>query len=238
MQAIWRADQSLSAHGATMKAAPHYAFIAGMYMRCCGLQRGVAEHLLPADMATEAMILGRPLFEDSVRLQEMSLATTTDRAGMALQWAHNAYVDEINLATQIIQLGDADWSDIKADRHRRSREVLDYAANQGIRLKGIGHPEKRAVRLGRKADLWAYRLSHRFVHGSVVALSSRIRRFEDIDVWQFSDVDFNEAALGTLGVAAVWTSRCPHLSRSNRRRRCSGSRKASRSERCSTDANE
>ena len=129
----------------------------------------------------------------------MAAASEADRAGYAIDGVDPLHVRDWT-APQLNALGaDLDGTDREAVR----QQCFDYARRHGIKPRPFGKVDARAEALGRLADLGAYKIAHRYVHGSHVT-SARVRRLDESGVVLFSSADLDQ---GVLPIVAVWTTR-------------------------------
>jgi hypothetical protein len=131
----------------------HYGYILALYMRARSTHAAIAEHLLPARMSLEAMILARSLFEDSVRLEQLSLVGEQRRGGLILGWVNRSLAEELHLLRNPDLAGMGDLSEQIAKYELQQHKLIGYADRHGYRLALFGDVRKLAKRLGREADV-------------------------------------------------------------------------------------
>ncbi len=102
--------------------------------------------------------------------------------------------------TERLGLSDASSSVTVIEDRRAGLER--YAARRGIKSRRFRDPKQLGVDLNRRADVAAYLMSHKFVHGNEIAAT--IRRTKDGDTTLFAGNDIDQ---GLLPTAAVWTAR-------------------------------
>jgi len=152
--------------------------IVGMLWRALRLYEGVLI-LLKAQLPEEAMILGRSLFEVSLRLKQLE-AEPDNRFALILGWVNESIQQQFGL----LQVGktsglDTDIDEAIARIEERKKENRRYADEVGVtRYQGFLPEREAANRFGRKEDFWTYEWSHESVHGSDAAWLFARRRPE------------------------------------------------------------
>ncbi len=144
---------------------PHDSVVSHMFLRSVRLYDGICI-LLNGALPEEAMILGRALFEDALKLTEVA-DSRDSRAALLLWWENNSLNEKIDLQKVAKALGlDPPWGDIKAAN--AYRELLaEYRHKWGIKkVRPFRDVKTAAVRYGRAHDYWAYCLAHEMVHGT------------------------------------------------------------------------
>ena len=150
----------------------HDTFVIGMYMRARSLHDAIARHLLPARLSNEAMILGRPLFEESVRLGFVAELDDQRRAAHIVWWADDSYQRDIHeLKAGEAILGEA--GETIASLEKQRRQLAEYARARAISPRRMPDTKAAALKLGRRADFHAFVFSHQFVHGGHVSVVAR-----------------------------------------------------------------
>jgi 8-oxo-dGTP pyrophosphatase MutT (NUDIX family) len=126
--------------------------------------------LLRAQLSEEALLLGRSLFEDSLRLADLA-ADPARRPSLLLGWAL-ASMNEANGLGQIAGRAGLDASPeawLGPIANERARLERYAARNGGIKPKKFRSVPDAAVAHGRAESLWTYALAHEMVHGSDLA---------------------------------------------------------------------
>ena len=145
-----------------------------LFDRCRSLHRAV--HLLLYEGFThEAVILGRPLFIDSLALAEFAAVDEKQRGSLAVGWM---------LAS--IQHFEGYWLDRQSRGHdvtyelahmeRQRREFQEYASSRGYgtqRWQPHHHAKDLADKHARGSEYGGYLVSHMFVHGTTTVVSER-----------------------------------------------------------------
>lgn len=151
----------------------HDAYAAGLVMRVGSLLRG-GQTLLEKGLATEAGVLARALFTDSLRLQHLA-AAGEDRAGIILGWHLEALKDFEGIAVEAFKAGVApDLADTRAALEAERKKARRYANRHGLQIKrGFPAEKEMARRYDRMQGYVDFRYSHHSVHGSTVALLQR-----------------------------------------------------------------
>jgi hypothetical protein len=126
--------------------------------------------LIAKRLQGEAFILGRSLFEDSLRMAEIG-HDARNRKGLMLEWQLTSLAEMENLDTEAKATGlEANtWHDIPNKVARRRKELGVLAKRGQIIRKRFLSDKDAATHFGRLHDFWAYRLSHGIVHGSDMA---------------------------------------------------------------------
>jgi hypothetical protein len=163
------------------------ADIFAMFWRARSLFEGI-KALIQQDLADEAMLLARAIFEASLRIGEMR-AARDKRAGLVLRWRLDSIQNSRGLMSDAHRTGiytDADWA--AADRALKQKEqgVVQYARSIGCEpLPKFRSDKDAAYALDRKKDYWLFRIAHEMVHGSEIAHMWRRRTIGEstVDVY-------------------------------------------------------
>jgi hypothetical protein len=174
-QVLDQAQQLLaSVHAAKPKTATKiptaHGHILGMFWRSVRLFDGILL-LLQGELPEEAAILARPLFEESLRLQQLG-ADSTEREALILKWANDSIQEKKGLVEVAKSVGlEANPVALLSRLDDEQRKLQGYARRHGVtRLRPFMMPRDAALRFGRGADYyWSYQWSHEAVHGSDAA---------------------------------------------------------------------
>jgi hypothetical protein len=116
--------------GERAQRVSHELEILALFDRCRSLHRAVLLLLSQQGLVHEAIILGRPLFTDSLALAELAAADDARRGSLAVGWALKS---EQQLRAYFLDRRsrghDAD-AELQAS-DRRQRRILEYAADHG-----------------------------------------------------------------------------------------------------------
>jgi hypothetical protein len=130
---------------------------------------------LRADLADEAMILGRSIFTESLRLGEMADAGD-DRVQFAVRW----FSDGINVSRDLLKVAEdvgleTDLSASLAQLEERRRQLDAFVLRNGVQRHGraFGDEKQMAVRQGRTHEYWVFVLAHQMTHGSEVGYANQ-----------------------------------------------------------------
>jgi hypothetical protein len=157
-----------------VEVATPYGYILGLYMRSRSMFDAITLYLLPNRLSTEAMILARALFEDSLRLERLSDLDEQARAGLILGWVNTSYTDELHLVADVERMGLGDMSQQRRAMATQQQKLSGYVERHGLSLRPFGDLRSLGRRLHRSADVGAYLISHKYVHGNEIALLSRV----------------------------------------------------------------
>ena len=142
------------------------AFVLFLYWRSIRLFDGIVA-LLEKDLPEEALILGRSLFVDALRLAEIE-AAGAKRAALVLGWANTSIEEKKGLIKDASKLGlEPDPSPILRQLDEEQRKLHAYGRRHGVGKPGKFLSERAAaIKYGRTHDFWTYALAHELVHGS------------------------------------------------------------------------
>lgn len=141
-----------------------------MYARALRLFRGVAT-LIAAESYDPAMIVGRSLFEQTLRLMELAEAGPK-RTVIILSWAREGIDRDLHLVHVAEQVGLAENVDtLMTAIKRRRQEVAQLQQQLGLgKLRNSTQKLPLAKRLGLGDDYWTYEYMHQVVHGNPTPL--------------------------------------------------------------------
>jgi hypothetical protein len=152
----------------------HELEIIALFDRCRSLHRAV--HLLLAQGFThEAVILGRPLFIDSLALAEFAAVDEKQRGSLAVGWMLKSLQHLEGYWLDRQSRGD-DVTYELAHMERQRRELQEYASSRGYGTQHWqpgDHAKGLADKHGRGSEYGGYLVSHMFVHGTTTVTSER-----------------------------------------------------------------
>ena len=136
--------------------------------------------LLKEDLAEEAMILGRSLFVEALRLAEIEEAGD-DRTALVLGWANSSIKEKKGLIEEASKLGLEKEKEIMLSHLDDEQKGLQaYARRKGVgKLRKFLHVRDAAARYGREHDYWSYSFGHEVVHGSDTAFLFRRKKVDN-----------------------------------------------------------
>jgi hypothetical protein len=138
--------------------------------------------LLNASFGDEAMELARALFTDGLRLLELERLGSR-RHSVLLGWKLKSIADSEHLMEEAVRVGLETDPKPVLDRLAQERaSVLGYATRRGFEPpspQDLPTEKTLAARFGCMEDYWNFRYAHHFVHGTPVAVNSRLRRAPD-----------------------------------------------------------
>jgi hypothetical protein len=139
--------------------------------RHCQRSHEAVRSLLSEGFSHEAVTLGRPLFVNSLALQELAAADEKRRGSLMVGWVLAGIQDLENYFRDRESRGD-DVSEEMEQIAERRREVVGYASKRGF---GTRHwqpdPKGLADAHGRGHQYGAMLVTHMFVHGTWAATS-------------------------------------------------------------------
>lgn len=168
--------------GREMRGPPSYESILALFERSCSLV-GAIRVLLYHDFVHEAIILGRPLFTDSLALAEIAAADEKgrDEFGVRLNMHGVAEGEALFLIAKTLGHDFADEA-LQALAQERA-EIEEHARRQGLDTTKGWQPDRHAKDLarkhGREGEYLDQRVADHFVHGSTKATSQRTQRRDD-----------------------------------------------------------
>jgi hypothetical protein len=157
----------------------------------------------------EAVILGRPLFTDSLALTEIAAADETGRTELAVRMVMAGIADGEALFRQAKANGDDVETELAALGQERAA-VEGYAHRHGLRT-GAWRPDEQAEDLARRhqriGEYMDMRVANQFVHGSTKATEQRISMRGDVTVIG-DPTDGLEPWANPTGLFAVHSALC------------------------------
>ena len=141
----------------------------GTVVRGIRLTQGAAT-LIEKRLQGEAFILGRSLFEDSLRMAEIG-HEARNKKGLMLEWQLNSLAEMENLhsETRATRLEAKTWRDIPAKLALQRQQFDALAKRDKITRRRFRSDKDAAMLFGRLHDYWTYRWAHEMAHGSDVA---------------------------------------------------------------------
>lgn len=201
-----RLDRLINAHSSqAMPPAMSQIELAAVaiFSACPSFFRSVAV-LIHRRLPGPAYASGRVLFEDSLRLGELS-AAGSDRMRVALSWFWEANIRaEALFVHDAVRLGFTDDpSDVRSMVEARRAQILALRVKHGIRRpRPSTVPRNIAHNIGRAREWWDYEYASEYIHGSELASRERLNVQPDgtlaYDPWAASD-----AALIAAGAFAA-----------------------------------
>lgn len=161
-------------HGHVADYRPIDSFALRIYARCRSLFVAAAL-LVRADHAEEALILGRSLFMDALRLME--LARSADRDALLLGFAIDSVTDKRFMIESAVRNGlEDDPAPILATIDEEGRKLERLRQRLGIgKVRQFGTEKALARRHERLEELWTFEFGHRMTHGTTVAHETRTK---------------------------------------------------------------
>jgi hypothetical protein len=153
---------------------PIDSFALRIYARCRSLFVAAAL-LVRADHAEEALIIGRSLFTDALRL--MDLASSKDRDALSLGFAMDSVTDKRFMMESAVRNGlEGDPGPILATIDEEARKLERLRKRLGIGKVGhFGSEQALATRHHRLEELWTFEFGHRMTHGTTVSHETRTK---------------------------------------------------------------
>ena len=124
-------------------------------------------------------MLGRSLFEESLRLAQIEAAGNS-RAELLIGWEQKSLNEKIGLYKVVKSLGlDPNWDDMVEGPTVYRRVLAEYQKRYHIkRARAFLQTKTAALKFGRAHDVGAYSLAHELVHGSDAAFLFNRRMVE------------------------------------------------------------
>jgi hypothetical protein len=154
-------------------------FILPMYSRCRSLFQGVVA-LLKREFPEEALILGRSLFIESLRLTELAEAQGT-RMAKILGWASESIKFDMRMLKEAAKIGfEKNIDNVMQKLKDRRRKLRQHAKQQGIRKLRKFHSVKKATaHYSNPESYFTYLLSAQMVDGTITAHIHRAHMVEE-----------------------------------------------------------
>lgn len=158
----------------------HELEILALFHRCRSLHSAV-RLLLSQGFTHEAVMLGRPLFMDSLALAEFAAVDEKRRGSLAVGWV----LASLQRLEHYFRDQESRGHDVSAEIEqlgKRRHEVLTYASEQGFDAKHWypeGDPKGLADAHGRGSEYGGLLVTHMFVHGAWTATSEHYSLTED-----------------------------------------------------------
>jgi hypothetical protein len=160
--------------GRYSKRARHEIDVVALFDRCRSML-GAIRLLLAHNFVHEAVILGRPLFTDSLALAELASIDEKRRGDLVIGWELGS-LDALEGILRDDESRGVDQSDGLAKVAERRSEVEAYARREGFRTRRWqpdDHAKALADKHGRGDEYSALLLTHLFVHGTTLATAQR-----------------------------------------------------------------
>ena len=141
----------------------------GTVVRGIRLTLGAAA-LIEKRLQGEAFILGRSLFEDSLRMAEIG-HDTRGRKGLMLGWyfASLAETESLHTEAKVLDLEANTWKHMPASLRSRDGTWKRWRPEIRSQPSASLSVKDAAKHFGRLHDYWTYRLAHEMAHGSDIA---------------------------------------------------------------------
>ena len=180
------------------------------YARCPSLYHGMYV-LLRERKPNEAMILARPLFEESCHLRD--LVEAGDQAdAIILAWFEDSLRRRRSLIDNAVKSGfQNDPAPMLNHLGNQMAKVKQYKDQNGISASAkFNSYEARALADDRKNGLWAYEFSHQFVHGNE-AQHGFMGQMNDDGVLEIKTVSEDVGWIASVGIfgadSMIWAYR-------------------------------
>jgi hypothetical protein len=159
----------------------HELEILALFDRCRSLHRAVLLLLSHDGFVHEAVILGRPLFTDSLALAELAAVDDTRRGSLVVGWALNSEKHLQGYFLERRSRGDDVEDELRAGAERE-RQIRQYAADHGYSTEHW-QPDDDAKRLalahGRADEYGAMLVTQMFLHGTTTVTSERYAQTDE-----------------------------------------------------------
>lgn len=171
------------------------------YMRCDALFSAVRV-LISNGLANEAVLLGRPLYEDSLELHHLSQLDPPSRLSEIAYDIKSDFMQNRALFAQAhpgIRTAEGDLAGLI----KREAEFDAYLAVRQIAPRRLMEPTALVTKYGEPNDAWAWKLSQHMVHGNNHAHTGRFFHTGDNNYEYRLESSPPEA----LGLPAMWACR-------------------------------
>jgi hypothetical protein len=210
MERVERHLMSIPTPGVVQEGPLTLLEVGRMYSRCRSMflaTRLLVEHSL----AEDAVILGRSLFETSIRIEYLVGRSELDREALVLQRFLDGLTEFERLTgVQAPNLvGGPGLSPEDAEVLKKQRDaIVRRQGRLGIRkLLRFPSDKQMAVTLGREREFLDFETSHQFVHGSLSAHESRTKYPDPQTMYIFTRNDDYEMRSGVGASVARTTLR-------------------------------
>lgn len=176
--------------------------------RSIRLMRGVRT-LIESRLLGEAFILGRSLFEDSLRMAEIRYSDR-ERQGLILelQWQGPAEMENLLREMHASQQHANAWQNMPAKIADQRRALEQLAKQFGLERVSFKSGKDAAYKYGRMHDYWTYRWAHSMAHGSIISHAPYRRSSGGADVGPWNLVTTTESDSPELATScANWCAR-------------------------------
>lgn len=194
--------------GQPMNLPTHFFAIQGMYTRSISLYRGVVQ-LLKVALPEEGLLLGRSLFEDSLRLSHLAASDEGKRVDLTMGWLNESYLRHIGLVRRAKNLGIGwDWEPYLSKLEETRKQALAYCRRRGSgKTAQFPDPKRQAESLGRTGGVWLWEASHQVVHGNEYAHLLRRESIGDAMAFRLGNNNFTSiASVGTFAAESLLAS--------------------------------
>jgi hypothetical protein len=160
--------------GEFSKQPRHHLEILALFDRCRSML-GAIHLLLLNNFVHEAVLLGRPLFTDSLAMTELASVDERKRGSLALGLEMASLAQLEGIFSDIETRGEDMSRGFDFIKTRRA-QVEGYAHRHGFdtgQWMPDDHAKRLAERHGRAPEYGAFRITQHFVHGTTIALSQR-----------------------------------------------------------------
>jgi hypothetical protein len=187
---------------AVMEVSPLLGDALADYQRCVSLFHSI-RLLIEVGQPEEAGILGRSLFESSLRLDYLNRRSTTEREELLLHARMDALGHLERISEEEARHGGPRFSDEQIMQLRDARDAL-AAMGQARGLQARGYPKVRemATQLDRLDEYAQYLFGHELTHGTLLAQGHRRQQVSPDTVHVFSSNHEINAAASTGLMAA------------------------------------
>lgn len=166
--------------GQAYQGPRHIIDILALFDRCRSML-GAIQHLLLHDFVHEAVMLGRPLFTDSVALAELASVNEKRRGDLVVGWEMASLHQLEGMFLRAAARGD-DMTEALGHVAQRRTQLESYARQNGFSTRqwmADDHTKDLAEKHGRGDEYSALLVTHHFVHGTTMATSQRYSQVAD-----------------------------------------------------------
>jgi hypothetical protein len=180
MVAVRKLAAGLGDSGGAVERPTHSTDVLALVDRCRSLFAAIHELLLHR-FVHEAVILGRPLFTDSLFLAEYESADETQRVGLVVGWWKASIAPFEGLFRDGVSRGE-DWTAQLSQLSKFGGEIETYARRHGARSKTWNpddHAKHLSLKHGRADEYRTLIVTHLFVHGATASLVTRYSKVSE-----------------------------------------------------------
>lgn len=142
------------------------------YMRVPALF-AAARAVVSVGLTHEVLLLGRPLYEDALRLHHLAQLDQADRDGQIAHWYNHSLIEDEGLFRTPGPPGGRDPAEVIAKKQRTRAEFATYLTNHKIIMSRIPDPTALVQLYADPGTAWVWKLSQQMVHGHNQAHSYR-----------------------------------------------------------------